>query len=81
MNLRIYVRTTEPWSQVLVQYLNAQHLPYSKVDVSADPGAFQEMVQKSGQKRVPVIDIDGQIVVGFDQLQLDELLSDATGVI
>ncbi len=75
MDVKIYIRTTEPWSQSLVQYLRAKNIAYSKRDVSIDKEAFQEMVQKSEQKKVPVIEIGDQIVVGFDKYRLDELLS------
>jgi glutaredoxin len=44
------------------------------VDVSQNREAALEMIQKSGQMGVPVIEIDGQIVVGFDKERIDELL-------
>ncbi len=74
MDIKIYIRTTEPWSQSLVQYLNANHIAYSKHDVSIDKEAFHEMVRKSEQKKVPVIEVGDQIVVGFDKHRLEELL-------
>jgi len=41
------------------------------VDVSRDREAAMEMIRKSGQRGVPVIDIDGKIIVGFDQAAID----------
>jgi glutaredoxin len=43
--------------------------------VSVDRAALDEMRQKSGQMGVPVIDVDGEIIVGFDQEHLEKLLS------
>ena len=47
---------------------------YKEVNVEQDSVAAQEMITKSGQMGVPVIDVDGQIIVGFDQPKLSELL-------
>jgi len=43
--------------------------------VAKDREKAQEMIQKSGQMGVPVISVDGEVVVGFDQALLDKLLS------
>lgn len=76
MEIKVYIRTTEPWSETLLKYLNAKNLPYSRVEVSVDKDGFREMVEKSGQKRVPVTDIDGQIIVGFKKKELDAALGE-----
>lgn len=55
-------------------YLKQNNIPYSEKDVSKDREAAMEMMQKSGQQGVPVTDIDGNIIVGFDQDSLDEIL-------
>lgn len=55
-------------------YLSDKKIPYTEKDVQGDVAARQEMVQKSGQLGVPVIDIDGTIIVGFDKPRVDELL-------
>lgn len=47
---------------------------FTDIDVMADQEKAREMIQKSGQMGVPVIDIDGQIVIGFDQKKLKGLL-------
>lgn len=53
----------------------AKHgVSYEEKDVAADAKAREEMIAKSGQMGVPVIDIDGNIVIGFDQQKLKELL-------
>mgnify|MGYP001567981341 FL=1 len=53
----------------------AEHgVPYTDKDVATDPEARKEAIQKSRQMGVPVIDIDGEIVIGFNQPRLAQLL-------
>ena len=56
------------------EYFAAHNVVFTESDVSTDEKARDEMISKSGQLGVPVIDIDGKIVVGFDQDRLAELL-------
>ena len=49
-------------------------MPFEEVDVSVSADGRDELIRKSGQRGVPVIDIDGKIVVGFDREQLETLL-------
>ena len=56
-------------------FFQQHHVAYTEKDVSADSAAVEEMVQKSGQMGVPVIDIDGAIVIGFDEQALREALN------
>jgi glutaredoxin-like YruB-family protein len=58
------------------QYLDSKHIPYTDKDVEKDPSAAYESVQKSGQMGIPVIDIDGTIIIGFDRLRIDAVLRD-----
>lgn len=55
-------------------FFKEHNIQYSERDVAADQKAQQEMIDKSGQFGVPVVDVDGQIVVGFDKSRLSELL-------
>ena len=50
-------------------------IEFEDINVAENKEALKEMVEKSGQMGVPVVDIDGQIVVGFDQERLSELLN------
>jgi glutaredoxin-like YruB-family protein len=70
----IYSTPTCSWCQAAKDYLYAREIEFEDVDVSADMGRAMEMVEKSGQQGVPVIDIDGEIIVGFDRPQIDSLL-------
>jgi glutaredoxin 3 len=55
-------------------YLRQQGVRFRDVDVSRDPAAARDMQRRSGQQGVPVIDIGGKIVVGFDRPKVDKLL-------
>jgi glutaredoxin-like YruB-family protein len=56
-------------------YLKKKGVAFNDVDVSKDMRAAEEMVRKSGQMGVPVIEIDNQIVIGFQPDAFEELLS------
>ena len=70
----IYSTPTCPWCQVAKRYLDGRGIAYTEVDVSADHQAAMEMVRKTGQQGVPVIEVDGEFVIGFDKARLDALL-------
>ena len=55
-------------------YFDKLGVKYEDKDVEQDQKALAEAVNKSGQRGVPVIDIDGEIIVGFDKPQIDKLL-------
>ena len=55
-------------------YFRQQGIKFRDVDVSRDPAAARDMVRRSGQQGVPVIDIGGKIVVGFDRNKINQLL-------
>lgn len=55
-------------------FFNEHKVPFKDIDVSEDIDAQKEMIEKSQQLGVPVIEIDGEIVIGFDQDRLMQLL-------
>lgn len=73
--IKIYSTPTCPWCKKAKAYLEEKGIPYEGIDVSFDEKAQKEMIDKSGQMGVPVLDIDGNIVVGFDKEKIDELLN------
>jgi len=56
------------------KYLDSKNVKYEEIDVSVDRNAAMEMVRKSRQRGVPVLDIDGNIVIGFDKDRIDSLI-------
>lgn len=73
-DVTIYTTPTCGYCKKAKAYFAENDIEYTEHDVSSDKEAAQEMVEESGQKGVPVIMIDDQIVVGFDKTRLDELL-------
>ena len=71
MSIKVYSTPSCPWCTVAKRYLTSKNMPFSDIDVSRDREAAMEMIQKSGQRGVPVIDINGNIIVGFDQAAID----------
>ena len=74
MKVKVYSTPICPWCMRVKEFLHENGIPFEDIDVSANPDAAKEMVEKSGQMGVPVVDIDGQIVVGFNEGKLGELL-------
>ena len=74
MKVTIYSTESCPWCKKTKEYLKAHKITYTEKDVGSDPEAAQEMIKKSGQQGVPVTDIGGEIVVGFDEDKFKELL-------
>ncbi len=71
----VYTMPTCGYCHQAKQYLAQRGVSFTEHDVAADPRAADEMVRLSGQRGVPVIVIDGQVVVGFDRPRLDQLLA------
>jgi len=59
---------------MIKEFFKKNSVDYEEHNVATDTAAREEMIKKSGQMGVPVIDIDGEIIVGFDQARLSELL-------
>lgn len=57
------------------QYLDQKGVPYTEKNVEADVKNAVEAVEKSGQRGIPVIDIDGQVIIGFDRPKIDAALA------
>ncbi len=63
----VYSTPTCPFCVRVKQFLSDNNVEFVNVDVSTDQARAQEMIQKSGQMGVPVVDIEGQIIIGFDK--------------
>jgi glutaredoxin 3 len=71
----IYSTPTCPYCKRAKDYLTRKGIPYREYNVAADRDAAKEMVKKSGQMGVPVILIGDEVLIGFNQTQLDRLLA------
>ena len=63
-----------PWCHVAKDFLKDNSIEFEAKDVANDDAARAELIQKSGQLGVPVIDIDGTIIVGFDKAAIKKAL-------
>jgi len=73
--IKIYSTPSCPYCVALKEFLTERKIDFEEIDVSRDEKAAGEMIQKSGQLGVPVIDIDGEIIVGFDKEKISKTLN------
>lgn len=62
----IYTTTVCPWCMKTKQFFKEHGVQYKEINVQEDENAAREMIEKTGQMGVPVIEIDGNIVIGYD---------------
>ncbi len=65
-NVKVYSTSTCPWCHKVKEWLKENKIEFADINVEDDEKAKNEMIEKSGQMGVPVIDIDGTVIVGFD---------------
>ncbi len=71
----LYTTPTCVFCKSVKDYFAENHIDYELVDLGVDRDRIKEMVDKSGQMGVPVIDIDGEIIVGYDKGKLNTIFS------
>lgn len=74
MSVRVYSTPACVYCGMAKKYLESKNVRYEEIDVSRDRDSAVEMVEKSGQRGVPVIDFDGTVIIGFDKNKIDSLL-------
>lgn len=74
MKVRVFSTETCPFCVTLKDFLKEYDIEFEDINVAENEAAQKEMIEKTGQMGVPVIDIDGQMVVGFDQDKIKNLL-------
>ena len=72
--IKVYSTPFCPYCVTLKDYLKEKKVEFAEVDVSEDEKERDEMVNLSGQIGVPVVNIGGKIIVGFDNKEIDEAL-------
>ena len=73
-DVKVYSTPTCPWCKKAKQFLEDKGVNFEDLDVSTDHEAQQKMLEKSGQMGVPVLDIGGEIIVGFDKERIKNAL-------
>ncbi|MBT4191887.1 MAG: NrdH-redoxin [Candidatus Diapherotrites archaeon] len=76
MTVTVYSTTTCPFCTMVKDWLKDKGVSYDDVNVGTDKDKAKEMMDKSGQMGVPVIDIQGTVVIGFDKPKLESALKD-----
>lgn len=74
-SITIYTASWCAFCHAAKQYLDKKGLKYTDKDIESDPLIAEEAIAKSGQMGVPVLDIDGTIIVGFDRMKIDAALA------
>lgn len=72
--VKIYTTPGCHFCHMAKEYFKLKGIQYEEIDVSKDMAKGKEMIEKSGQIGVPVIEIDGKIVIGFDRPKIDKYL-------
>ncbi len=70
----VYSTPSCPYCTMAKSYLGGKGVKFTEYDVSKDQEKAREMVMKSQQTGVPVLDINGRIIVGFDRQLIDDAL-------
>ncbi len=73
-NVTIYTTNTCPYCVMAKDYFKQHNIKFSEINVSETPDKAEEMIEKSGQTGVPVIDINGTIIIGFNRKAIEEAL-------
>ncbi|MCK4909049.1 MAG: glutathione S-transferase N-terminal domain-containing protein [Planctomycetes bacterium] len=70
----VYSTPTCPWCIKVKDYLKSKNVEFQNFDVSTDSARAEEMTKLTGQSGVPVIKIDSEVIIGFDQTKIDAAL-------
>jgi glutaredoxin 3 len=75
MDVKVYSTQTCTWCKRAKDYLRKHSIEFTEINVSGNQQASQEMMKKSGQMGVPVIEVDGKVIVGYDEDELKKALN------
>jgi glutaredoxin-like YruB-family protein len=70
----VYTTPVCPYCVKVKEYLKSNNIDIENIDVSMSQNKLQEMIDKSGQMGVPVLDIEGKIIIGFNKEEIDKTL-------
>ena len=73
--VKVYSTSICPYCVALKEFLKERNIEFEEIDVSKDEKTQKEMIEKSGQMGVPVIEIDEEVIVGFDREKISKLLN------
>ncbi|MGL5615284.1 MAG: glutaredoxin family protein [Sarcina sp.] len=73
--IKVYSTDSCPWCVKAKDYLKSKGMEYTDLNVRDDMEAREEMISKTKQMSVPVLDINGNVIIGFDKKAIDEALA------
>jgi glutaredoxin 3 len=74
MAVKVYSTPSCPWCVMAKNFLKKHNIVFIDANVQEDREAAEEMIEKSGQMGVPVLDVNGEIIIGFNEKRLKEIL-------
>lgn len=74
MNVTVYSTPTCPYCKLAKKFLKEHDIAFTDIDVSADGEKAQQMIKKTGQMGVPVIEIDDETIIGYDEKKMRKML-------
>jgi glutaredoxin 3 len=78
MTIKIYSTPTCTYCHLAKEFFAENKLAFEEIDVAADVAKRREMIEKSGQMGVPVIEINDQVIVGFDKSLIERKIKEAS---
>jgi glutaredoxin 3 len=70
MNIKVYTTPTCPWCKKLKSWLKKKKIDFEELDTTEEDKYRDELIEKSHQLAVPVLDIEGTIIIGFDEKKI-----------
>jgi glutaredoxin 3 len=74
MSIVMYSTPSCSYCRVAKDYFRKAGLSFTEYNIASDPKKAEEMVRKSGQMGVPVIDVNGRVIIGFNQTEIERAL-------
>jgi glutaredoxin-like YruB-family protein len=75
MNVKVYSTPACPYCTAVKGFLEENKIEFESIDISQDEESMKMIVEKTGQMGVPVVEIDGEFIIGFDRQKIVELLN------
>ena len=74
MTVKIYTTNHCPYCVTVKEFFKKNGVDYKEINVEEDEAAAEEMIEKSGQMGVPVIEVNGEIIIGFNRNAIEKAL-------
>jgi len=74
MTVKVYTTPTCPYCYTLKEFLKEHNIEFEDIDISKDEKVKDDIIKRSGAIGAPIIEVDGEIIVGFDRAKIVKLL-------